>query len=167
MSDIAKAANISRQALYLHFPNRAELLVATTRHVDQLHAIQDQLTTTRSAKTGRARLAAWIAVWGGYIPTIYGVAKALLAMRDSDAEAAAAWDDRMAAMREGCAAAVADLARDGDLIETLTQTEATDLLWTLVSVRNWEHLVRDCGWPQQRYIDVLTETAAKALTRAS
>ena len=28
MSDIAKAVGISRQALYLHYPNRADLLIA-------------------------------------------------------------------------------------------------------------------------------------------
>ena len=33
MADIAKAAGISRQAVYLHFPTRAELLVAVTRHL--------------------------------------------------------------------------------------------------------------------------------------
>jgi AcrR family transcriptional regulator len=33
MSDIAKAVGISRQALYLHFPTRAALLIATTRHL--------------------------------------------------------------------------------------------------------------------------------------
>ena len=36
MADIAKAAGVSRQALYLHFPSRAELLVATTRHIDKV-----------------------------------------------------------------------------------------------------------------------------------
>ena len=39
MSDIAKEAGISRQALYLHFPNRADLLVATTQHVDAVKDI--------------------------------------------------------------------------------------------------------------------------------
>ena len=165
MSDIAKASKISRQALYLHFPNRAELLIATTRHLDQVHDIQNQLAGTRTAATGRKRLAAWVDVWGNYIPTIYGVAKALLAMRDTDAEASAAWDDRMAAMREGCAAAVAALKRDGDLVAGISEVEATDLLWTLLSVRNWEHLRRDCGWSHARYLDVMRQTAEQALTK--
>ena len=165
MSDIAKASMISRQALYLHFPNRAELLIATTRHLDHVHDIQGKLSSTRTAATGRGRLSAWINVWGNYIPTIYGVAKALMAMRDSDTEAAAAWDDRMQAVREGCAAAVADLARDGDLTTEMSESEATDLLWTLLSVRNWEHLTRDCGWSQARYLDVMSSTAEAALTR--
>ena len=165
MSDIAKASKISRQALYLHFPNRAELLIATTRHLDQVHDIPNQLAGTRTAATGRKRLAAWVDVWGNYIPTIYGVAKALLAMRDTDAEASAAWDDRMAAMREGCAAAVAALKRDGDLVAGISEVEATDLLWTLLSVRNWEHLRRDCGWSHARYLDVMRQTAERALTK--
>jgi AcrR family transcriptional regulator len=35
MSDIAKAAGLSRQAVYLHFPNRAELLISATKHLDE------------------------------------------------------------------------------------------------------------------------------------
>lgn len=163
MSDIAKAARISRQAVYLHFPNRAELLIAATRHVDRTSDIQGRLQATRTAATGRDRLALWVAVWGNYIPTIWGVAKALLAMRDSDAEADAAWDDRMAAMREGCAAAVAQLAVDGALLPGLDQTRATDLLWTLLSVRNWELLTQDCRWSQEDYIDRMTDAALRAL----
>ena len=34
MADIAKATGISRQAVYLHFATRAELLIAAARHLD-------------------------------------------------------------------------------------------------------------------------------------
>ena len=34
MSDIAKAAGVSRQAVYLHFPTRAQLLIAAARRLD-------------------------------------------------------------------------------------------------------------------------------------
>ena len=43
MSDVAKQAGISRQAVYLHFPSRAELLIATTRYIDQVKDIDGQL----------------------------------------------------------------------------------------------------------------------------
>ena len=163
MSDIAKAAGISRQALYLHFPNRAELLVATTRHVDEVHDIDALLAASRSAAGGAARLETWIAAWGNYIPRIYGIGKALMAMQDSDAEAAAAWDGRMQAVREGCAAAVAALARDGLLTPALTETEAVDLLWSFLSVRVWEQLRLTCGWDQARYVAHLQRSLARAL----
>ncbi|NNF92209.1 MAG: helix-turn-helix transcriptional regulator, partial [Boseongicola sp.] len=69
MSDIAKAAKISRQALYLHFPNRADLLIATARHLDEVHEVDRMLAASRAA-TGPDRLDEWIEAWGGYIPRV-------------------------------------------------------------------------------------------------
>ncbi|MFT4874517.1 TetR/AcrR family transcriptional regulator [Congregibacter sp.] len=47
MSDIAKLTGISRQAVYLHFPSRAELLIATTRYIDEVKSIDDRLAEQR------------------------------------------------------------------------------------------------------------------------
>ena len=55
MSDFARAAGISRQALYLHFPSRAELLVAVTRHVDQVKDIDARLAESRAAMKASVR----------------------------------------------------------------------------------------------------------------
>ena len=51
MADIAKQAGVSRQAVYLHFSTRAELLIATTLYLDEV-------------KGSDARLAASRSVWG-------------------------------------------------------------------------------------------------------
>jgi len=166
MSDIAKAAKISRQALYLHFPNRAELLVVTTKYLDEVHDIETKLIPSRTAQSGVERLRLWVEVWGNYIPTIYGVAKALMAMKDSDAEAAAAWNDRMQAVRHGCAAVVAALAADGALRDDLSEEEATDFLWTLQSVRTWEQLRLDCGWTQEAYLSTIHRAALATLCKS-
>lgn len=165
MSDIAKAVKISRQALYLHFPNRADLLVATTRYLDQVHDIEGQLTASRNASSGTDRLEKWVDVWGNYIPNIYGISKALLAMKDTDEEAAAAWNDRMQAVRHGCAAAIAALQAEDALNTNLTDEQATDLLWTLLSVRSWEQLRMECGWSQADFIAHMKDTTARALVR--
>lgn len=163
MTDIAKAAGISRQALYLHFPTRAELLIATTRHIDSVKNVDARLADSRAATSGRDRLASFIGAWGGYIPEIHGLSVALRSMRDSDSEAAAAWDDRMRAVRHGCAAAVEALAADKMLKPDLKREVATDLLWTLLSVENWESLVRDCGWSQTDYESQIKRLAEVAL----
>ncbi|MDG4648544.1 TetR/AcrR family transcriptional regulator [Roseibacterium sp. SDUM158017] len=152
MSDIARASGLSRQALYLHFPNRADLLVAATRHLDDEARIDASLAESRAAATGEVRLAAFIRAWGGHIPVIYPVGRALMAMQDSDAEARAAWSGRMEAVRQGCAAAVAALERDGALRADLTRETATDLLAGLLSVPVWAHLTRGCGWTQEAYL---------------
>ena len=91
MTDIAKAVGISRQALYLHFPTRAELLIATTRHIDSVKNLDARLAESRAATSGRKRLASFIKAWGGYIPEFHGLSVALRSMRDNDAEAEAAW----------------------------------------------------------------------------
>ncbi|AEV36315.1 transcriptional regulator, TetR family [Pseudovibrio sp. FO-BEG1] len=166
MSDIAKAAKISRQALYLHFPNRADLLTATTRYLDEVHDIDAKLAKSRSAASGTERLEAWVETWGNYIPTIFGVAKALMAMQETDEEAAAAWNDRILAIRDGCEKAVQALKFDGKLTDKMSEEEATDLLLTLLSVRNWEQLRITCNWTQDRYIDMMQQLTTQALVKS-
>lgn len=166
MADVAKRAGLSRQAVYLHFPSRADLLIAATRYIDDVKDVDGRLAESRAAPTGRARMEAFIEAWASYVPEVHGVCRALLAMRDTDVEAAAAWDDRMAALRDGCAAVVQDLASDGDLPADLDPEAATDLLWTLLSVRNWEHLTEDCGWSQERYVEAMRRSARRLLTDA-
>ncbi|MCF4098990.1 TetR/AcrR family transcriptional regulator [Maritalea mediterranea] len=166
MSDIAKTAGISRQAVYLHFPKRADLLIAATRYLDEKNDVDARLEKSRTAQTGVERLDAWVEVWGNYIPEIYGIGKALMAMMDSDEEARAAWDDRMQAVRHGCAAAVRDLARDGQLAPRLSEAKATDLLWTLLSVRNWAQLRHECGWTQEEYVTHMKGLARVSLCKA-
>jgi len=160
MTDIARQAGISRQAVYLHFSKRSELLIATTRYIDEVKDVETRLLPSRTAKTGVERLNAFIDAWGNYIPEIYGVAKALLAMKDTDEAAALAWNDRMQAVREGCEAAIKALHRDGRLTTVYAPKQALDILWTILSVRNWEQLTIDCGWSQKKYIKT-----TKLLTR--
>ena len=163
MSDIAKRAGISRQALYLHFPTRAELLIATTHYLDDVKGTEARLAPSRAAETGIERLDAFIEAWAAYMPEIYGLAKAFLAMRDTDEAAAAAWDQRMQDMREGCEAAIAALKRDQMLSPAYAPKQATDILWTLLSIRNWEQWTLRCGWSQKRYVTTMKSMARRLL----
>ncbi len=165
MSDIAKRAGVSRQALYLHFQTRADLLVAATFYLDQQKNIEARLQPSRSANNGIERLDAYVFAWGNYIPEIYSIAKALMAMADSDEEAAKAWGERMQDMYEGCEAAVNALHEDNQLSPDYTQQTATDILWMLLSVRNWEHLVMDCRWTQKKYLATIKTMARRILIK--
>lgn len=151
MSDIARQAGVSRQAVYLHFDNRTDLLVATTLYLDEVKGIDDRLAASRAAVDGISRLIAFVDAWTGYIPEIYGVAKALMTLKETDPEAAEAWHGRMQAVRHGCAAAIHALERDGQLSKIYPLEQATDLLWAFLSVRNWEQLMQESGWSQAEY----------------
>ena len=159
MSDIAKAVGISRQALYLHYPTRAELLIATTEHIDTVKKVNQRLELSRTAGSGVERLHFFIKAWGGYIPEIHGISVALRNMRKNDKAAAEAWDDRMQAVRHGCQAAVVAIAKDGKLKFDLSEQIATDILWTLLTIENWEKLVINCGWIQSAYEEKMIELA--------
>ncbi len=162
MGDVATAAGISRQAVYLHFPSRTELLVAATRYLDEVLDVDGRLAPSRAAKTGVERLALYIECWGNYIPDIYGVAKALLLAQEKDEAAAAAWNDRMLAMKDGCRAAIAALDRDRTLAPEWKPKDATDALWTLLAVQNWENLTQTCGWSTQKYVKGMNALAKRA-----
>ena len=163
MSDIATAVGISRQALYLHYPTRAELLIATTKHIDKVKKVNQRLELSRAAGSGIERLHFFIKAWGGYIPEIHGISVALRKMRENDKAATEAWDERMQAVRHGCQAAVRAIEKDGKLKSDLSEQVATDILWTLLTVENWERLVLDCTWSQSEYEIKMIELAEIAL----
>jgi AcrR family transcriptional regulator len=165
MSDIARATGVSRQAVYLHFPSRTDVLVAATRYQDQTNNLAKALAPSRTARSGTERLDAFVTAWGNYIPRIYGVARAILAVTETDAEAAEAGNTRMADMREGCAAAVRALSEDGTLPPHTDPEHATDLLWTILSVRTWENLTQTCGWDQESYLTTVRGLALAALAQ--
>ena len=159
MSDIAKETGISRQAVYLHFASRADLLIAAVLYKGDQLDIKGRLAPSRAAKSGVERLALYIEMWGNFIPELYGVAKALMVAQDSDEAAAAAWKDRMVAMRDGCRAAVEALEADGDLALCWTRDTAIDALWTMLLVPNWEQLTGECGWTRDQYVERMTMMA--------
>lgn len=162
IQDIARATGISRQAVYLHFPSRAELLVETTRYVDKVLCINERIQEYCAAGSGLERLDGYVNFWGNYIPKIYGLAKALIVAQETDADAAAAWLVRMKDVRAGCSAVVDALAAEEALAPQWTPTEAVDLMWTMLMIPNWEYLTLHCGWSQERYIQWV-KTALKQL----
>lgn len=162
MGDIARAAGLSRQAVYLHFASRAELLAAATRYRDRQLDLDARLAPSRAATSGVERLALYIECWGDYIPEIYGVAKALLLVLNTDQAAAVAWNDRMQAMRDGCRAAIDALHADGRLAPEWTRETATDALWTMLLIPNWETLTIECGWSTKQYIRHMQTLARRA-----
>ena len=163
MSDIAKQAGISRQAVYLHFKTRSELLIATTRHIDKVKNVEARFDACCHADNAIDALSAFIRAWGNYIPEIYSVAKALMAMKDTDDAASSAWHDRMQAVRNGCKTSVTALANENLLSDDFSIEQATDIIWTMMSVRSWEQLTIECGWSQKKYINAMIQLAERIL----
>jgi len=165
MRDVAEAAGVSRQAVYDHFGSRADLMVATVRHGDEVLGLDGRLRRYRAATGGAERLGAFVEFWGNYVPEIHGIARALLAARETDEAVAAAWDDRMGVVYEACRDIVERLHRDGTLAPGWSLEEAADVLWTMLSIRSWESLVLERGWPVSRYVGRMQELTRHAFVR--
>jgi len=156
MGDIAKAAGVSRQAVYLHFDSRVELMSATTKHIDEVLGLDERFARVQEAKDAGEALELFIEVWCTYIPEIYGISKALLAVRDEDEAAASAWDECMDCLRSASNEIIDGLDREGLLSAKWDIEEAGELLFAMLSIQNWEQLTLGCGWTLAGYVEGMT-----------
>lgn len=164
MADVARAAGVSRQAVYLHFPSRGQLFMAVVRQMDDEADIRARCTHALSTPDPTEALRAFIATWLGFVATIRPVATMLLAARNTDHDAWAAWEDRMGELRSGYQHATRRLAAAGRLRSGLHARGAADLAWALTSVPVWEQLVVDRGWTAARADRHLIDAVMAALT---
>ena len=151
MSDVAKAVGISRQAVYLHFASRTELIIATSSYVDEVKGLNNRLKQFENAESGIELLETCVEVWGDYMPEIYGLAKALLAARDTDEAMASAWNGNMQCLRDVCREIIETLEHEEILNTEWSREEAIEMLWTMLSIHNWEQLTIECGWSTAQY----------------
>src|SRR6516162_5528367 len=61
MADVARAARVSRQALYLHFADRAALFMAIVRHADEQRGLPDAIQRMVDAPNGVAAVLEMVA----------------------------------------------------------------------------------------------------------
>jgi AcrR family transcriptional regulator len=166
MAQIAKAARVSRQAVYLHFKDRAALMVALTRHVNERLGLPAEIQKILGAATGADMLRASAELQARMNPFVWVVARALDAVRRTDAAAERAWQDRQPSRLQGARAIVARLQSEGNLKEGLDPADAADLIWTVMSLRTWEDLVVTRGWSAERYRQQIERLLLDAVTRS-
>jgi AcrR family transcriptional regulator len=150
MGEVAAEAGVSRQALYLHFGDRATLYIEVSRDVDAREraprqAKVDDASDARAALRAAVELQAWLK------PRIHGIATALDTLRRSDAAAEAAWREREDERLTRCTAVMRRAGREGLLAQGWTPDRAGELLWAITSLHTWEDLVIVRGWSDRRY----------------
>jgi AcrR family transcriptional regulator len=163
MSAIASRVGISRQALYLHFPDRAALLLALVEYTDDQESLAAGLTKVNRAPTGAEALRAFLEMQASRNPKIAPLARALHTARHRDPASAAAWRDRMAERLRGTTAIAVRLREERCLHPSWSIPEAAILLRELTSFRLWDDLVNDAGVKPDRYVELMLHTALRAL----
>ncbi|HEV3293358.1 MAG TPA: helix-turn-helix domain-containing protein, partial [Streptosporangiaceae bacterium] len=115
MSALARGVGISRQALYLHFPDRTQLMLALVAHVDEEEQLQAGIAAVTQAADAAGAIRAWAHMQAWRNPTIAALARALDETRHADPSASAAWADRMADRMRGAVSIIERLRAEGRL----------------------------------------------------
>jgi AcrR family transcriptional regulator len=149
--------------VYLHFADRAALMVALARHLDDRLRLQSDVQRMIGAPNGAAMLETGVAIQARRNPSVWPVARALDAVRRTDAAAERAWQDRLKARLDGCRVIVARLQEERSLRRGLEPAVAADLLWTITSLRTWEDLVLARGWSPEQYQREITRLLLETL----
>ncbi len=164
MAEIAKAARISRQALYLNFADRGDLLLALVRYVDEKRGLAHEIEKITNAPTGLEAAREMVSLQARMNPGVWAIARALDAVRRTDEAVERGWQDRLKSRLDGARAIVSRMADDGTLRPGLDPAAAADILWSITSLRTWEDLVLQRGWSAAEYEERIYRLLVDALT---
>jgi AcrR family transcriptional regulator len=169
MQDIAEQAGVAVQTLYFTFHTKADLLketldVAVAGDDDPIPIFERPWMQELEAELDPRRRLEIIAEHGGAILRRIAPLKAAVeAVAAFDAEAATIWADNEAQRRRGQGHYITLFAASGDLRESLTTEEATDLLVVLLGHRVYYDLTTGCGWSHDQWRTWIIETLATQL----
>ena len=163
IADIAAKAGVSRQAVYLHFGDRASLFVALGDHIDVSFGRDRLRTHVFGAPTAVESLRRWVQTMSWYTAKIDSVSRILELKAESDEALAATWKDRILGRRGHVQRIAERLAAEGELAEGWTVEAAADLIFTVTLPGPWRILTSVVGWSQERYADELTQILERSL----
>jgi AcrR family transcriptional regulator len=148
MAQVAEGAGISRQAVYLHYPDRAALLGALKSRLE----LPAGAETIEQALSARAALSAFLAGLADTYPLLWPVLRA-------------AGTIELPERLEPCRALVARFRAEGALAPHLAPSTAADILFSLTSPALWHDLIQIRGWDGPRYRSHVGYLAVSALTK--
>ena len=165
MAEIARAAGVSRQSVYLAFGARAGLLVAMARRADSRSEHSKRMAEIASdpAPTPETLLA-FMRAWLLHLPEIFPVGRILVAAATTDADAATVLRDRMdRGLHSKYLAILCPLAAQKRLRKGISAEEAADMIWSLTHLDAWRHLVVERGWTPAQFRESRIEIVRRSL----
>ncbi len=163
LTEVAKRAGVSRQALYLHFGDRTGLLLALVDHMDETFDLGQSLAHVRAAPTAFELLRRAMRLNTEFWAAAYPVAQVLEAAQYDDEALGVAWRDRMQARQMAFAAMIQQISDHGFLAEEWTVGDAAELLYAVAHVDTWRLLIRELAWTDDRYVEAMTQLLGRSL----
>ena len=152
LAAVAKAAGVSRQAIYLHFPSKVELLTALHLHIfatDVVPAIERHPIT--DAMTAWEAIDATIAVDVEVVAKVWRIHEALTVARRQHPEVDQTLRPREKERYDELLDLGHRLERDDALPPKIDAGTVADLLWGLLNIGSYRALVIERGWSLDQY----------------
>jgi TetR/AcrR family transcriptional regulator of autoinduction and epiphytic fitness len=155
LTAVAAEAGVAVQTLYAVFGNKRQLLsdlvdVTLVGDDERIAMAERSFVTDIRALTGlRAKLTRYARHLTETHARQVDVMLALAGAATADADAATIWRKNLEDRRRGMAMFAADLAVTGEV--RVSQERAADVLWLAQDIRNYDWLVRERGWPVERF----------------
>ena len=140
MTAVASRAGISRQAVYLHFRTRTELVTALFGYMAEQEGLSESLGSVRDAPDAVTALREWARHLAGYHPRLMAVDRAIDRVRHVDADAARYRETIDARQMANCRMLAERLAGEARLADPWTVDTAADMLWSLIATDLFERL---------------------------
>lgn len=151
LASVADRADVSRQAIYLHFGDRSGLLTSLVGHVDESLDAEKLRAQVFGSSTGTATLRAWVEAMGWYTAKIDRLTQVMESSQHTDADIAAAWRNRMNRRQGMLLSVVERIAAEGRLAAGWTATEAAALAYVVTMPGPWRELTAEFGWSPKEY----------------
>lgn len=158
---VAKKASVSRQAIYLHFSSKAELLSALHVRINEQH-VAPAMAKVWASPDAVAAVDAFVAATATAVPNFLGIFNVLeSAIQEPVVEAT--WRRPLEGRRADCMRLAKWLADEGCLARGIDSRRAADVLFAVASVRMYEALVVTCGWSVRQWKDWTRQALRDAL----
>ena len=152
LAAVAKTAGVSRQAIYLHFPSKVELLTALHLHIfdtDVVPAVERHPVT--DAMTAWEAIDATIAVDVEVADKVWRIHEALTMARRQHPEVDQTLRPREKERYDELLGLGHRLEREGGLPPEIGVGMFADLLWGLLNVGTYRSLVVERDWSLDQY----------------
>jgi AcrR family transcriptional regulator len=164
---VAKMAGVSRQAIYLHFASKAELLTALHLRIYETDVVPAQeRNPIWTAPTALDALDALIVVDAEVASKVWRIHEAFVVARRHFPEVDATLRPREKERYQELVRLGRWLKKEGRLPPRLTVSTFADLLWGLNSLGTFQNLVLERGWSIGRYGRWVRATIRLQLTGA-
>ena len=153
MGEIARRAGISRQAVYLHFASKGELLRQLTDWIEKQADLGALLAPVFAAATGEEALQALVHAGSVFEPRIHALARAVEQMGDHDANVKAISADRMRRRLAAMRTIVARIEAEGRLRPGWDVDRAAAFVWSSTAPPTYHLMVVELGWTPETWAE--------------